>query len=139
MIKFPEYRHLFYFRCPFLARHVFNFLLPRRQPLFLNSKFGGVVIVHGFSSIIVAKNIGKNFLFHQNCTVGFNNGGAPVIGDNVSLYAGCVIAGPITIGNNVKVGANCVVLRDIPDNSTVYGNPCKIISKKLVSNVEFYK
>lgn len=133
MIQFPEYRHLFYYRCPFVARHTFNFFLRRREPLFLNSKMGGgVVIVHGFASIIVAKQIGKNFLFHQNVTVGFNRCGKPIIGDNVSIFPGAVIAGPIKIGNNVKIGANSVVLQDIPDNSIVYGNPCVIKMNKFI-------
>ena len=32
-----------------------------------------------------------------------------------------------TIGNNVIVGAGTVVACDIPDNSVVIGNPCKVI------------
>ena len=69
-------------------------------------------------------------MFHQNCTVGWNHGGCPIIGDNVKLYPGAVVAGPITIGNDVSIGANCVVLHDIPDSSVVYGNPCVVVTKK---------
>ena len=65
-------------------------------------------------------------MVHQNCTVGWNHGGKPIIGDDVSIYAWAVVAGPIKIGNNVKIGANCTVLQDIPDNSIVYGNPCVV-------------
>lgn len=31
------------------------------------------------------------------------------------------------IGNNVIIGAGTVVTKDIPDNSVVVGNPCKIV------------
>ena len=33
----------------------------------------------------------------------------------------------ITIGSRVVIGAGSVVAKDIPDNSVVVGNPCKII------------
>lgn len=89
-----------------------------------------MIIIHGYSTTIYAKSIGRNFMFHQNCTVGYDHGGIPIIGDNVSLYPGAVIAGPVRIGNNVKIGANCTVLQDVPDNSIVY-NPCIIKPKKL--------
>lgn len=32
-----------------------------------------------------------------------------------------------TIGNRVVIGAGTVVAKDIPDNSVVVGNPCRII------------
>ena len=87
---------------------------------------GGVKIVHGFSSIIVAESIGENFEFYQNVTVGWGKTGEPVIGDNVQIYAGAVVAGKITIGNHVKIAANSFVRCDVPDNSHVYGNPAVI-------------
>lgn len=34
-----------------------------------------------------------------------------------------------TIGNNVTVCANALVNKDVPSNSTVVGNPMRIISK----------
>ena len=92
---------------------------------------GGLLIVHGHSSIIVANSIGNNFMFHQNCTVGYNHGGKPTIGNNCKMYAGAVVVGPITIGNNVTIGANCIVVKDVPDNSVCYGNPCIIKRKNI--------
>ena len=62
-------------------------------------------------------------------TVGFGKGGKPVIGDNVRIYTGAVVAGKIHIGNNVTIAANSMVRQDIPDNCLVYGNPC-IIKRK---------
>lgn len=84
---------------------------------------------HGFASLIVAESIGRNFCFNQNVTVGFGKGGKPVIGDNVRIYTGAVVAGRIRIGNNVTIAANSLVREDVPGNSLVYGNPCIIKSK----------
>ena len=53
----------------------------------------------------------------------------PTIGNNVTLGSGTVVVGGIHIGDNVNVGANTVVMKDIPDNSVVYGNPCIVMSK----------
>ena len=133
MKYYPEYRYVFYYRMPFLYRHLFNVSLPRLKSVCISTNCskvgGGIFACHGFSSIIVADSIGKNFVFFQNVTVGYNRGGIPTIGDNVQIFAGAVVAGPIHIGNDVKIGANAVVLQDIPDGSIVYGNPCIIKSK----------
>ena len=123
-----EYRYIFYYRLPFVIRHSLNVLLPRTKMCYLHSTKkaeGGVKIVHGFSSIIVAESIGKNFEFYQNVTVGWGKDGKPIIGNNVSIYAGAVVAGKIRIGNNVKISANSFVREDVPDNTLVYGNPAQ--------------
>lgn len=53
---------------------------------------------------------------------------APItIGDNVFVGADAIILPNTKIGNNVVVGAGAVVAHDIPDNSVVVGNPCRIV------------
>lgn len=52
--------------------------------------------------------------------------GRVMVGNNVFIGAGSIILPGITIGNNVVIGAGSVVARDIPDNTVVAGNPCKI-------------
>ena len=75
----------------------------------------------------------------QGVTVGGARGkGAPIIGDNVVLSAGCKIIGNVKIGNNVFVGANAVVVKDVPDGATVAGIPAKIINMKGTDNVTMY-
>lgn len=77
--------------------------------------------------------IGKDVKIMQQVTIGSNNvtkgddGGAPIIGDNVFIGAGAKIIGNVKIGNNVKIGAGCVVVTDIPDNATVVLNKPRII------------
>lgn len=73
--------------------------------------------------------IGNNFAIGQNVTIGNKNGGAPIIGDNVTVHAGAIVIGNIKIGDNVIIGANSVVLKDIPNNSIVAGVPAKIIKR----------
>lgn len=50
-----------------------------------------------------------------------------MIGNDVYIGANSVVFGEITIGNNVIIGAGSVVDKDVPDNSTVFGNPMRII------------
>lgn len=95
---------------------------------------GGFLVCHGNSTIVYAQSIGKNFLVHQNVTVGrgkmIDGCDVPVIGDNVLIGTGAIVIGGIHIGNNVKIGAGTVVNKDVPDDCTVVGNPMRIISKK---------
>ena len=46
------------------------------------------------------------------------------IGNNVRIGSNTTIL-PVNIGDNVIIGAGAVVTKDIPDNSTVKGNPAK--------------
>jgi UDP-2-acetamido-3-amino-2,3-dideoxy-glucuronate N-acetyltransferase len=49
-----------------------------------------------------------------------------------SIGGGAIIFPGITIGKNAMVGAGAVVTKNVPNNCTVYGNPAKIIYKKLI-------
>lgn len=46
------------------------------------------------------------------------------IGSSATIMCG------ITIGENAIVGAGCVVTKDVPDNTTVAGNPARILKKQ---------
>ena len=92
-------------------------------------------IVHSVGLVIGPKVVaGKNFRIHQNVTIGMrerecNGMKTPVFGDNVTVYAGAAILGPIKIGDNVKIGANAVVINDVPPNVIVGGVPARIIKR----------
>lgn len=47
------------------------------------------------------------------------------IGNGVRIGSNSTIL-PVTIGDNSIIGAGSVVTKDVPPNSTVYGNPAKI-------------
>ncbi|NUO76375.1 MAG: serine acetyltransferase [Lysobacter sp.] len=93
----------------------------------------GFYIGH-FGGIVVSQKatIGRNCNISQGVTIGRanrgRNQGYPVLGNNIYIGPGAVIAGSVRIGDNVAIGANCVVTTDIPDNSVVVGIPGKIIS-----------
>lgn len=91
---------------------------PPKLPHLLN----GIIVSYG-------AKIGRNCTINQQVTIGQNEKGHPVIGDNVFIGAGARIIGAVTIGDNVKIGANAVVVKDIPGNSTVVGVPGVIVKK----------
>lgn len=78
--------------------------------------------------------IGDNCIIRHVTTIGnrINADGTtskcPLIGNNVDIGANVCVIGPITIGDNVKIGAGTVITKDVPTNSTVVGNPARIIS-----------
>lgn len=49
------------------------------------------------------------------------------IGNNVWIGAGAIILPGVTLGNNAIIGAGSVVTKDVSENTTVAGNPAKII------------
>lgn len=53
----------------------------------------------------------------------------PTVGNNVTVYAGARLIGPVKIGDNVYIGANAVVINDIQSNAIVGGVPAKILKK----------
>ena len=57
------------------------------------------------------------------------NGGIPVVEDNVTVYAGSVVAGNITLHRGCIIGANAYVGRDVKENQLVAGVPAKVIKE----------
>ncbi len=84
--------------------------------------------------------IGAGSVIYQNVTIGGARAGDgrraayPVIGRNVTLFAGAVVVGAVRIGDNCIIGANSVVTQDVPDNSTAVGAPARIV--RTLSNDE---
>lgn len=79
--------------------------------------------------------IGDNCTIYHQVTLGKRNGNLdnkndyPVIGNNVTIFAGAKIIGNIKIGDNVIVAANSVVLKDVESDSICVGIPA--INKKI--------
>lgn len=74
----------------------------------------GVTIFHGVTLGGTGKEQGKRH---------------PTIEDNVVIGAGAKVLGNITIGKTSLVGANSVVLKDAPPDSTVVGNPARVVAE----------
>ncbi|MBC5781045.1 serine O-acetyltransferase [Blautia difficilis] len=92
----------------------------------------GVYFCHRGFDIVINPNtiLGKNITIQHGVTIGEVNGLAPKIDDNCYIGARAIIIGDITIGQNSKIGAGTVVVKDVLENSTVVGNPGKIIKNK---------
>ncbi|NQU16800.1 MAG: serine O-acetyltransferase [Candidatus Saganbacteria bacterium] len=99
----------------------------------------GCFIDHG-NGIVIGETaeIGENVTIYQQVTLGGtgkNKGKRhPTIGKNVVIGAGAIILGAITIGDNARIGASAVVTKPVPKDSTVVGNPARIVvleGKKL--------
>jgi serine O-acetyltransferase len=79
------------------------------------------VIIHPFSVI------GDNVILHHQVTIGWKDGYAPIIEDNVVVGVGAKILGKLTIGEGAVIGANAVVIKDVPAGAVAVGVPAKII------------
>jgi serine O-acetyltransferase len=119
---FREYRNLFYYRVG-PVKYLLNILCPKMTSLVINvEEVGeGLYIQHGHSTRIGAKTIGKNCWINQQVTIGWEQKGRPVIGDNVRIGAGAKVIGKVVVGNNSIIGANAVIVKDLPDNCTAVG------------------
>lgn len=53
----------------------------------------------------------------------------PSIGNKVVIGANAIVIGNISIGDNVRIGAASVVTKSVPANSTVVGNPARVVEK----------
>lgn len=126
-VSLKEFRNVVYKRVGLLSAAI-SWLWHRQDNLTLacNDIGPGLRIQHGYSTVICATKIGRNFRVNQCVNIVWNGDRQPTIGDNVSVFAGAIIVGGVTIGNNVIVGAGAVVVKDVPDNSVVVGNPMEI-------------
>lgn len=129
-IQMKEFRNIVYKRLG-VAAEPLSWIWHRQNNLTIAcSDIGpGLIIQHGYSTVICAKRIGKNFWVNQCVNIVWNGSECPTIGDNVSVYTGAIIVGGVTIGHNVTIGAGAVVVKNIPDNSLAIGNPARIIPK----------
>ena len=99
-------------------------------------------IDHGTGIVIgETSTIGKRAKVYQSVTLGavsLSNAKElrgvvrhPQLGDDVTLYAGASLLGPIKIGNNVTIGSNVFLTEDVGDNvKVVIGKPELIYKNK---------
>ena len=99
-------------------------------------------IDHGTGIVIgETASIGKRVKIYQCVTLGavsLSNAKElrgvkrhPQVGDDVTIYAGASLLGPINIGNNVTIGSNVFLTEDIPSNiKVIIGKPELIYKNK---------
>ncbi|MFC5653001.1 serine O-acetyltransferase [Paenibacillus solisilvae] len=94
----------------------------------------GLFIDHGMGVVIGETcEIGNNVVIYQGVTLGGTGKEKgkrhPTIGNNVVIGSGSKVLGSFEVGDNVNIGSNSVVLREVPSNSTVVGNPGRIVKR----------
>ncbi len=102
-----------------------------KQGLFISAN----VSINALSEIGMTTVCNTGSVIEHGCIIGdfvFIAPGAVLcgdvtIGDNTFVGANSVIKQGVKVGSNVIIGAGSVVIRDIPDNTTVVGNPARII------------
>ena len=131
-------RNIFYARVAYRHHGYAKFLAMFARPLPLldissTAEIGGGLIVqHGYGTIIAPRKIGKNCWINQGVTIGYtNDDDCPTLGDDVTVYAGAKILGDVHIGNHVIVAANAVVVKDVEDNCVVGGVPARILKRRV--------
>jgi serine O-acetyltransferase len=93
------------------------------------AKIGSDFFIDHGSGVVIGETaeIGERVTLYQGVTLGgtgFARGKRhPTLEDDVTVGSGAKLLGPVTVGRNAKVGANTVVIEDVPDHTTVVGNP----------------
>ena len=94
----------------FLAEALFSVEIP------VSVKAGpGLCIYHGFGLVVHSRAIlGRGVTLRHGVTIGnLGYGGAPTIGDGVSVGVGASILGAIHVGDNVRIGPHALVMQDV--------------------------
>lgn len=97
------------------------------------ANIGAGLRIHHFGGIIIHPDtiMGNGCTLYHGTTVGDrgNSGGAPRIGNRVTIGTGAKLLGPIEVGDDVVVGANAVVLASVPSMSIAVGVPAVVKSR----------
>ena len=90
--------------------------------------------------------IGHGVTFINNRYPGATNGSGQLKSDwncevtlfkrGASIGSGVTLLGGITVGENAMVGASSVVTGDVPANTTVAGNPVRVLKNRFASTNE---
>ena len=93
------------------------------------ARIGRALFIDHGAGVVIGETaeIGENVTLYQGVTLGgtgFARGKRhPTVGDEVVIGSGAKVLGPVEVGHRTKIGANSVVIHDVPDDSTVVGNP----------------
>lgn len=120
----PEYRSLFYLRTGQDWLRMFAKGQTNLEFYMPSENIGaGLVIWHGFSTVINAKKIGRDCQIWQNVVIGKKTSSLdddrPTIGDKCLISAGAIVIGDICIADESSIGAGATVVKDVEIPGTV--------------------
>ncbi len=134
MTFYTMFRNVFYARVGKYHHFYAKFLriFASAQPLLDVSETsdisGGLLVQHGYGTIISPAKMGRNCWINQGVSIGHRTeAGQPVIGDNVRIAAGALVLGPVKVGRGATVAPGAVVLKNVPAYAIVAGNPAQVI------------
>lgn len=95
----------------------------------------GFFIDHGAGVVIgETSEVGDNVTIYQGVTLGGTGKETgkrhPTVEDNVTIGAGAKVLGSVTVARNAKIGAGSIVIHDVPEDSTVVGNPGRPVRER---------
>jgi serine O-acetyltransferase len=145
-LLFPGFRYVFFFRLASIYKKknilgvMFRLILRHYSYKYgiqipACTEIGSGLYIGHFGNIIVSSGatIGNNCNLSPGVTIGkVSHGekyGYPSIGDQVWIGTNSVVVGSIKIGSNVVIAPNSFVNFDVPDNSLVISNRCRIIER----------
>jgi serine O-acetyltransferase len=97
------------------------------------AKFGKRCFIDHGVGVVIGETavIGNDVTIFQGVTLGGTGAEKgkrhPTVGNGVVIGAEAIILGNIHIGDNARIGAGAVVTKSVPANSTVVGNPARIV------------
>ena len=86
-------------------------------------KIGDFVTIHAYSGIGHDASIG------DYCHLGVRSfmGGGSQLGESTTIQTNSIILPNVKVGKNCMVGAGAVVIRKVKDETTVFGNPARVL------------
>ena len=113
-----------------------------------SAKIGEGTVVMAGAVINANAVIGKHCIVNTGATIdhdcvigdychiapGAHISGGTHIGEGTWIGVGSSVIQCLNIGKNCMIGAGSIVVRDIPDNVTAFGNPCRIKEQNNSNN-----